>query len=73
MRSILNRSFAIRQMTKWGIRCILIRDLTDAMYDPQDAPYVSHERGTEMVIEHIEKYWAPTITSTDLLRALGAP
>ena len=27
----LNRSFATRQMTKWGIHCILIRDLTDAM------------------------------------------
>src|SRR5262249_37525567 len=39
---ILNRSFAIKQMTKWGIRCILVRDLTDAMYDPQDRPFVSH-------------------------------
>jgi nicotinamidase-related amidase len=67
---VLNRSFAIRQMTKWGIRCILIRDLTDAMYDPKDSPYVSHDRGTEMVVEHIEKYWAPTVTSEELLRAL---
>jgi nicotinamidase-related amidase len=32
---ILNRGFAIKQMTKWGIRCILVRDLTDAMYNPQ--------------------------------------
>jgi hypothetical protein len=30
--------------------CLLIRDLTDAMYSPQDAPYVSHEQGTELVI-----------------------
>jgi nicotinamidase-related amidase len=68
---ILNRSFAIRQMTKWGIHCILIRDLTDAMYNPASRPYVSHEKGTELVIEHIEKYWAPTITSEELVRALG--
>lgn len=67
---ILNRSFAIRQMTKWGVQCILIRDLTDAMYDPKDRPFVSHERGTELVIEHIEKYWAPTTTSAQLLEAL---
>ena len=68
---ILNRSFAIRQMSRWGLRCILVRDLTDAMYDPQDAPRVKHAQGTELVIEHIEKYWAPSILSTDLLRAIN--
>ncbi len=67
---ILNRTFAIRQMTKWGKRCILIRDLTDAMYNPVRRPFVTHERGTELVIEHIEKYWAPTVASDDLVRAL---
>lgn len=67
---ILNRTFAIRQMTKWGVHCILIRDLTDAMYNPARRPFVSHERGTGLVIEHIEKYWAPTVTSDDLLEAL---
>lgn len=67
---ILNRTFAIRQMTKWGVHCILIRDLTDAMYNPARRPFVSHERGTELVIEHIEKYWAPTVSSDDLTQAL---
>jgi nicotinamidase-related amidase len=67
---ILGRPFAIRQMTKWGIHCHLIRDLTDTMYDPQDAPHVSHDEGTELVVEHIEKYWAPSCTSADLLAAL---
>ena len=46
---ILNRTFAIRQMSKWGVRCILLRDLTDAMYNPQDEPHVSHAEGTELV------------------------
>ncbi len=68
---ILNRSFAIKRMTSLGIRCILVRDLTDAMYNPEDAPRVSHERGTELVIEHIEKYWCPTTTSSELLRAFA--
>jgi nicotinamidase-related amidase len=67
---ILNRTFAIKQMTKWGMRCILLRDLTDAMYDPQDAPRVSHERGTELVLEYIEKYWSPTALSDELTRAV---
>ena len=62
--------FAIKQMSKWGVRCILIRDLTDAMYNPKSSPRVSHAQGTELIIEHIEKYWAPTTTSLDLLAAL---
>jgi nicotinamidase-related amidase len=67
---ILNRTFGVRQMSKWGLRCVLVRDLTDAMYNPASRPFVSHAAGTELVIEHIEKYWAPTITSDALLTAL---
>jgi len=68
---VLNRSFAIKQMTRWGKRCILVRDLTDAMYDPAKRPFVSHDEGTEMVIQHIEKHWCPTVLSSDLLAALA--
>ncbi len=67
---VLNRSFAIRQMTNWGIRCVLIRDLTDSMYNPKRRPFVPHDAGTQLVIEHIEKYWAPTVTSQQLMDAL---
>jgi len=67
---VLGRSFAIRQMTKWGLNCYLVRDLTDAMYDPRDVPYVSHDRGTELVVRHIEKYWCPSLKSQDLVKAL---
>jgi len=28
---------------------------------------VSHKRGTELVVEHIERYWCPTLTSTEIL------
>jgi len=67
---VLNRTFAIKQMTNWGIACVLVRDLTDAMYNPQSRPYVSHEQGTELVIRHIEKYWCPTVLSQQLAEAL---
>lgn len=63
---VLRRSFAIRQMSKWGIRCVLVRDLTDSMYDPKDRPYVSHEEGTELVVQHIEKYWCPSVLSSEI-------
>ncbi|MDQ6700612.1 MAG: isochorismatase family protein [Acidobacteriota bacterium] len=69
---ILKRSFAIRQMTNWGIRCVLVRDLTDTMYDPKDRPFVSHDEGTELVVQHIEKYWGPSMLSADLVKALNA-
>jgi nicotinamidase-related amidase len=67
---ILNRSFGVRQLSKWGLRCVLVRDLTDAMYNPASRPFVSHAAGTELVIEYIEKYWAPTTTSAALTSAL---
>jgi hypothetical protein len=49
---------------------VLVRDLTDAMYNPASRPYVSHAEGTEMVIEYIEKYWCPSALSGDLVNAL---
>jgi nicotinamidase-related amidase len=67
---ILNRSFGIRQMTRLGFQVVLARDLTDSMYDPRERPFVSHTRGTELVIEHIEANWCPSILSEDLTRVL---
>jgi nicotinamidase-related amidase len=64
---ILNRSFAIKQMVRWGMPIVLIRDLTDAMYNPARPPYVSHEAGTRLVVEYIEKHWCGTVESGDLL------
>ena len=60
---ILNRSFGIKQLVKWGVNVALVRDLTDAMYNPARAPYVDHDTGTQLVIGYIEKFWCPTVTS----------
>ena len=67
---VLGRPFGIRQMTRLGFNVALARDLTDAMYDPREKPYVSHTRGTELVIEHIEKYWCPSLLGRDLTRVV---
>jgi nicotinamidase-related amidase len=66
---VLNRTFAIKQMTRWGVHCALVRDLTDTMYNPKKRPFVSHDKGTELVVEHIEKYWCPSVLSNELLDA----
>jgi nicotinamidase-related amidase len=67
---ILNRSFGARQMTRLGFQVVLARDLTDSMYDPRKRPFVSHTRGTELIIEHIEAKWCPSILSDDLTRVI---
>ena len=64
---ILNRSFGIKQLVKWGVNVALVRDLTDTMYNPAMAPYVDHDTGTQLVVGYIEKFWCPTVTSDVLL------
>ena len=68
---VLGRPFGIRQQTRLGMNAVLARDLTDCMYDPKERPYVSHWRGTELVVEHVERYWCPSILSADLTRTVG--
>ena len=64
---ILNRTFAIKQMVRWGMPVALIRDVTDTLYNPARPPYVSHEEGTRLIVGYIEKFWCPTLTSDDLV------
>jgi nicotinamidase-related amidase len=63
---ILKRSFAIKAMVRRGVPVALVRDLTDAMYNPAMPPYVNHNEGTQLVIDYIEKFWCPTVSSADL-------
>ncbi|MEI6773095.1 MAG: isochorismatase family protein, partial [Planctomycetota bacterium] len=39
---VLGRPFSIRQMVQQGMKVALVRDLTDTMYNPEKAPFVSH-------------------------------
>jgi nicotinamidase-related amidase len=63
---VLGRPFAIRQMVRLGKNVVLMRDMTDTMYNPEKAPKVSHFAGTDLVVEHVEKYLCPSFTSADL-------
>ena len=64
---VLGRPFSIRQMVYQGQNVVLMRDLTDTMYNPRMRPFVSHFRGTDLIVEHIGKFWCPTITSVDFV------
>jgi nicotinamidase-related amidase/type 1 glutamine amidotransferase len=63
---VLGRPFGLRNLAQSGKNVALVRDLTDTMYNSRMWPFVSHFEGTNRIIEHIEKYVAPTLTSTDL-------
>ncbi len=63
---VLGRPFGIRQLVHLGKNVALMRDLTDTMYNHEKEPKVSHFAGTDLVVEHVEKYWCPSFVSSDL-------
>ncbi|WP_395745984.1 SGNH/GDSL hydrolase family protein [Prosthecobacter sp.] len=64
---VSGRPFGLRQMEKNGRHVVLMRDLTDTMYNPARWPFVSHVRGTELFVAHVEKRICPTITSDQFI------
>ena len=64
---VIGRPFGLRNLVRCGKNVVLVRDMTDTMYNSRKAPFVSHFRGTELIVEHIEKHVCPTTTSADVL------
>ncbi|MBI3880857.1 MAG: isochorismatase family protein [Verrucomicrobia bacterium] len=64
---VSGRPFGLRQMAKNGKHVVLVRDMTDSMYNPKQRPFVDHYRGTALYLEHVEKFIAPTVTSDQIL------
>jgi nicotinamidase-related amidase/type 1 glutamine amidotransferase len=61
---VLGRPFGLRNLANAGKNVVLMRDLTDTMYNSRQPPHVNHFTGTDLIVEHIERYVCPTITST---------
>jgi nicotinamidase-related amidase/type 1 glutamine amidotransferase len=64
---VLGRPFGLRQLSQHGKKIVLVRDLTDTMYNPASRPFVSHYSGTSLIISHIERYVSGTVESTVFL------
>ena len=64
---VLGRPFGLRQMVRNGKNIVLMRDMTDTMYNPARPPYVSHFTGNDLIVEYIEKFVCSTITSDSFL------
>jgi nicotinamidase-related amidase len=62
---VSGRPFGVRQMVFYGKNVVLCRDLTDSLFQPKSGE-MDHFRGTDLIVEHIERRLCPTITSTSL-------
>ena len=68
---LLGKPMGLKAMKSAGLQCVLARDMTDAHpgYDP--ARDFTPDLNTAQVIEHFEKYLAPTIHFQEELTRLG--
>ncbi|MDR1981142.1 MAG: isochorismatase family protein [Tannerellaceae bacterium] len=64
---VIGRSFGLRAMKRMGMNVVLMRDMTDLMYNHEMAPFVDHFSGLDLMVEYIETYVCPSIVSTDFL------
>lgn len=64
---VLGRPFGLRQLRQNGMDVVLVRDLTDCMYNPKRWPYVDHFTGNDLVISYVEQFICPTITSNQIV------
>lgn len=60
---VLSQPYGIRQLVYMGKRPLLCRDLTDSFHRCDE----DHFEGTDVIIEYIEAFWCPTITSDQLI------
>lgn len=63
---VCGRPFGLRQLSRNGKPIVLLRDLTDTMYNPAKKPFVSHYRGTELMLAHVEQLVCPTTLSSEV-------
>jgi hypothetical protein len=68
---LLGKPMGLKAMKSAGLRCVLARDMTDAHpgYDP--ARQFTPDLNTAQVVEHFEKFLAPTISFQAELTKLG--
>ena len=68
---LLGKPMGLRNLKAAGLSCILARDLTDAHpgYDP--ARDFTPDLNTSQVVEHFERYLAPSVNMADELKSLG--
>jgi type 1 glutamine amidotransferase/nicotinamidase-related amidase len=62
-RCVCGRPFGIRQLVRHGMETVLLRDLTDALFDPRRPPRFSQPAGTTRMVAHVERFLCGTTES----------
>lgn len=68
--TLVYRSYGMQQMYEWGMECVLVRDLTDILFNPAADPPMSHEAALQKVIEHLEMHLVSTIAHREFMEAI---
>jgi hypothetical protein len=66
---VMAHSFGLRTMKRMDMNVVMMRDMIDVVYNPQNTPFDCLYSDLDAVIEYIEKYVCPTIVSTDFIEA----
>ena len=66
---VLDNPFGIKNMSRYGISCVLLRDLTDPIFCPIRYPSLTQEEGKRLIAEFIERHICPTALADDLEEA----
>lgn len=64
---VLDRTYGVKNLIRFGLRTIIIRDLVDVVHNPLMAPFTERDRTNDIMSEWIEQYFCPTIHSEDIL------
>jgi nicotinamidase-related amidase len=64
---VLGRPFGLRRLVTAGKQVVLLRDLTDTMYNPARAPFVNHFTANDLMVSYVEQCICPTISSDQFL------
>jgi hypothetical protein len=68
---LLGKPMGLRAMKSAGLQCVLARDMTDAHPGYEPSRDFTPDLNTQQVVEHFEKYLAPTISFQEELAKLG--
>ena len=62
---VLGRRFGVIEQLKFGFSPILVRDLVDVGYTPEDYPHITVDKANEVMAEWYERHLCPTATKED--------
>ena len=63
---MLGRPYGVRFLTGQDLNVVLVRDVTDTFYNPRMPPYLSRAESVGVIVDHVERYLCPTISSSDV-------